>query len=261
MKRAYPKGIGVVALELLTPVVLIVLWWFGTSHSKAPYFPPLQKIVVAFRQLYLFATFQTDVLYSLWHFVVGLTAGTVIGFAIGLWLGLSPRARRNVSPITEFFRAMPIVALIPIALVMVGPGLVLEAGLIALGCSWTVMLNTADGARGVDPVMIDTGRSYGLNRAQEIRTVVIPAAMPQVLAGVRIAVGLGISVMVVSNMFANSRGLGAQVAVAQSNFQITNSWAEIIMIGLVGLVITALYNLVHYRVLAWHRGWRASADV
>jgi ABC-type nitrate/sulfonate/bicarbonate transport system permease component len=252
------RRLRLIALELVVPVALIAVWWWRSADSKSPYFPPLEKILDDFRKLYLWADFNTDVLYSLSHFAVGFAIGTAVGFAIGVALGLSDRTRRNVAPITEFFRAMPIVALIPIALVMVGPGMLLEAGLIALGCNWPVMLNTADGVRGVDPVMVETARSYGLSRRRQIRSVIIPAAMPQVLAGVRVAVGLGVAVMVVANMFAASQGLGAQVALAQGDFQITDSWAEIIMIALVGIVITALYAALHHRLLAWHRGWRAS---
>jgi len=247
------------ALELFTPIALIALWWWRSSGSKAPYFPPLSAIVSDFRAIYIWHGLRTDVAYSLGHFAVGFAFGVSLGFVTGVVLGLSARVRRNVAPVTEFFRAMPIVAIIPIGLVMVGPGLILEAGLIALGSTWAVMLNTADGVRGVDPIVVETARSYGLTRAQQLRTIIVPAAMPQVLAGVRVAVGLGVTVMIVANMFVSTEGLGAQVAIAQETFQIKDAWAGILMIAIVGIAITAVYTVIHNRLLAWHRGWRASA--
>jgi sulfonate transport system permease protein len=243
--------------ELALPVVLVVLWWFIPSNSA--YFPPLRAVMARFSAIYLWGGFRSDVVYSVWHFVVGFAAGVAIGFGAGLAVGLSDRLRRNVAPLTEFARAAPIVALIPIALVMVGPGLVLEAGLIALGCLWPVMLNTADGIRGVDLQVVEMARSYGLSRTQVIRAVLIPAAMPQVFVGVRTSVGIGIAVMVIANMFGAGQGIGAQVVLAQDGFDITGSWAGILMIAIIGIVISTVYALVEGRLLRWHRGWRGLA--
>ncbi|HVW17402.1 MAG TPA: ABC transporter permease subunit, partial [Solirubrobacteraceae bacterium] len=155
---------GLYLLELIVPIGLVFLWWLVSRHSADPYFPPLGKSWAEFKRVYIWDHFNDDVLYSLRHFAIGTVAGIVVGFLIGLAMGLSPRLRRNLAPLTEFFRATPTVALIPIFLIMFGPGMTLEAGLIGLGCNWAVMLNTADGLRGVDPVMIETARSYGLTR-------------------------------------------------------------------------------------------------
>jgi ABC-type nitrate/sulfonate/bicarbonate transport system permease component len=248
------------ALELLVPVVLIALWWYLSRNSTSPYFPPLEDSWQEFKDVYIWTGIREDVIaVSLKHFVVGFVLGVAVGFALGLLIGLSDRARRNLSPLTEFFRATPIVALIPAAMIMVGPGMALEAGLIALGSNWAVMLNTADGVRSVDPVTLDSARAYGLSRSQQIRKVIIPAAMPQVLAGVQVAVALGIAVMVVANMFVATQGLGARVVEAQVNFNPKGSWAGIFMIGIIGLLITVIYNVIHNRLLAWHRGWRGTA--
>ena len=257
---AFAKRARLFALELIVPVALLVLWWFASKDSTSPYFPPLSESWQEFKNVYIWDGFRDDVLaVSLKHFIVGFVVGVSVGFAVGLLIGLSDRARRNLAPLTEFFRATPIVALIPAALIMVGPGMTLEAGLIALGTNWSVMLNTADGVRGVDPVMIDSARAYGLSRSQQIRKIIIPAAMPQVLAGVQVAVALGIAVMVVANMFVSTEGIGYRVVEAQVNFDPKGSWAGIFMIALIGLVITVIYNTIHNRLLAWHRGWRGTA--
>ena len=246
-------------LEAIVPILLVALWWWQSADSHDVFFPPLKDSWTEFKHVYIWDRFEPDVLYSVRNFIVGFAVGCTVGFCSGIVLGLSNRTRRNVAPLTEFFRATPIVAIIPIGLSMVGPGMQLEAGLIALGVNWPVMLNTADGIRGVDPGMIETARSYGLSREQRIRKIMIPAAMPQVLSGVRISVGLGVAVMVVANMFANDHGLGARVVFAQANFDIKGSWAGIIMIAFVGIVITVIYTVIHNRLLRWHRGWRASA--
>jgi ABC-type nitrate/sulfonate/bicarbonate transport system permease component len=108
--------------------------------------------------------------------------------------------------------------------------------------------------------MVETAASYGLSRTQLIRKVLIPAAMPQVLTGVRISIGLGVAVMVVANMFGAAEGIGARVVLAQHNFDIRGTWAGIFMIAIVGMLITSVYTVIHHRLLAWHRGWRQSAS-
>jgi ABC-type nitrate/sulfonate/bicarbonate transport system permease component len=143
-------------------------------------------------------------------------------------------------------------------LVIAGPGAKMEIFSIALGSCWPILLNTVDGVRGVEPTMLENAEVYGLSRLQRVRTVVVPAAMPQVFAGLRVALAVGIAVMVVANMIGSTSGIGYLVITAQQSFDVKASWAGIVMIGLIGLLANALFVVIQHRVLAWHRGWRAA---
>jgi ABC-type nitrate/sulfonate/bicarbonate transport system permease component len=247
-------------LELLVPVLLILLWWFASANSRSIYFPSLEKILVKFADTWLFAHFMSDLVPSVATFVVGFSIALVLGVSLGALLGLSRRARRNLSPLTEFFRATPVSALVPIALILFGRGFAMEIPILAFGSLWPILLSTADGVRGVDPIMIETGRAYGLSRRQQIFKIIMPAALPQIAAGVRIAIAAAIATMVFANMFGSTNGLGYFVIVAQQRFDITGTWAGLLMIAIIGCCASLLYVLAQHWTLAWHRGWRRSTD-
>jgi sulfonate transport system permease protein len=251
---------GLVVLEWAVPVVLIALWWVLSAHSTSPYFLPLTDILNGFVQTWKGSNLTTDLLPSVLHFLVGFAIALLAGISIGLLLGLSPRARRDLSPLTEFARALPIAALVPVGLVILGPGATMETALIAFGSVWPILVASTDGVRGVDPVLLDTARAYGLSERQRIRMIILPAALPQIAAGARIGLGIGIATMVIANIFGATSGLGYFVIQAQQTFDVRGTWAGLLMIGLIGVIANGLFLIVQHRLLAWHRGWRGSTE-
>jgi sulfonate transport system permease protein len=253
MKRA------IAVLQVLAlPIVLIALWWIATDHSKSTFFPPLREIIDNFRQTWLFTDFKTDLEPSLFHFAAGLALAIVLGVLGGIPLGLSARARRDLSPITEFSRGIPFAALVPVGLVLFGPGATMEIALIAFASLWPVLLNTADGIRGVDPVLLESARVYGASSRRIIFEVALPAAMPRTFAGIRIAVALAVAGAVIANMFASNAGLGYFVVNAQAEFNVVGTWSGVLVIGLLGLTANGVFLIVEHRTLGWYRGWRRS---
>jgi sulfonate transport system permease protein len=249
----------VLAQGLVLPVALIALWWVVSDHSTSTFFPPLREIVKAFRQTWLFADVRTDLVPSVIHFVAGLALAVVLGVLCGIPLGLSSRARRNLSPITEFSRGIPFAALVPVGLVLFGPGALMEISLIAFASIWPVLLNTADGIMGVDPVLLESARVYGASPLRLVFGVALPAAMPRTFAGIRIAVALAVAATVIANMFASNAGLGFFVVQAQDEFNVLGTWSGVLVIGLLGLAANGVFLIVEHRALGWYRGWRQSS--
>jgi sulfonate transport system permease protein len=248
------------ALELVLPAALVALWWVLSADSESAYFPPLSENLTVFGETWFFESFTSDLLPSLIRFAAGFALAIVIGVLIGVALGLSPRARRDLQPVTEFFRAMPIAALVPAGLIVFGPGAKLEILTIAFAACWPILISTADGVRGVDPAMLDMARVYGVPRRERIMRVTLPAAMPRIVAGLRIALAIALATMVVANMIAGSHGLGAFIIEAQRTFDIESMWAGIIALGIIGYLFNAIFIAVQTHALAWHRGWRAATD-
>jgi sulfonate transport system permease protein len=246
------------AVELILPCLLVLAWWLGSADSTSPYFTPLSDNLKRFADTWFFERFASDALPSLTHFALGFAIAIVVGVLVGTLLGLSPRARRNLSPITEFFRAMPIAALVPAGLVILGPGSTMEVVLIAFGSCWPILVSTTDGVRGVDPVFLETARVYGLSPAQRIVRVIMPAAAPRIVAGLRIALAIALATMVISNMFSGAPGLGFFILDAERTFDTTGMWAGLILLGIVGYLLNVLFTSIESHALAWHRGWRAS---
>jgi ABC-type nitrate/sulfonate/bicarbonate transport system permease component len=242
------------------PLTLIVVWWVASGDSTSVYFPPLRDIIQAFWDNWVFERFRSDVEPSLIRFAMGLAIAIVAGVAAGVVLGLSPRARRDLLPVTEFLRATPFAALVPVALVLLGPGANMEISLIAFASWWPVLVSTADGVRGVDPLLVESARVYSVSRSRLIFRVILPAALPRIFAGIRIAVAIAVAATVIANMYASNAGLGFFVIDAQSRFDVRDTWSGVLMIGLVGLVANLAFLSVQRRALAWHSGWRSAGE-
>jgi len=248
-----------IGLEAAVPLALLAGWQLWTTHAHSPKFPRLSTILVDFRKEWLFAEFGTHVVPSLERIALGFTIGTVLGVLIGVPVGLSPLLRRLALPHIEYWRAMPPPALLPISVILLRSiGNLQKVSFIAFFCMFPVLLNTIDAVRSLDPTLVDTARSYRIPRAQRIRRIVLPAALPQMVAGMRNSLALAVIMMVLSEYFAATNGIGYVLLNSKNTFQLGPMWAAIVLIGLLGYLLNALFLLVERRVLAWHRGWRAA---
>jgi sulfonate transport system permease protein len=251
---------GHAAQAIALPIALLVIWWVATRNSTSVFFPPLQDILRQFKNDWFFSRARSDLEPTVVHFIVGLLTAVVAGVGLGILLGLSPRARRDVSPVTELLRSTPITALVPVALILLGTGFAMETSLVVFGCIWPILLSTADGIRGTDPLLMETARVYGVPRLRRVFGVALPAAMPRVFSGIRIAVAVGIAAAVIANMFASSAGLGFFVIDAQSRFDVKATWSGVLIIGVVGMLANLAFALIERHYLRWYRGWRSAAS-
>jgi ABC-type nitrate/sulfonate/bicarbonate transport system permease component len=129
--------------------------------------------------------------------------------------------------------------------------------LIAFAAVWPTLLNTLDGMRGVDAVKLDTSKVLGLSRARNVAQVVLPAAAPQIVAGLRNSLQVAIILMVVSEWEASSDGIGYYLSNAQQSFDYVGMWSGIIVLAIIGIVANLLFVVAENRALHWHYGARA----
>jgi ABC-type nitrate/sulfonate/bicarbonate transport system permease component len=250
-----------VTTEIAVPVAILVAWQLWTVHAHNPKFPRLSTILHTFREMWLFSQFGTHVVPSLERIGLGFGIAVVVGVALGIPLGLSALARKAAMPHIEFWRAMPPPALLPISIILLHSiGNLQKVSFIAFFCLFPVLLNTIDGVRGIDPTFMETARSYGLGWTESIRRVVLPAASPQIAAGMRNSLSLAVIMMVLSEYFSSTSGVGYVLLISKNTFQLGPMWAAILLIGLLGYVLNLLFGLAERRVLAWHRGWRAGFE-
>ena len=247
------------ALEIAVPIAVLAIWWAWSSGSSSFYFPPLGDILDRFRENWLFARLDDDVLPSLGRMFAGLLIALVVAICAGFVLGLSRTARRMADPVVEFLRAIPPPALIPFGIVVLGVGATMKVFIIAMVCVWPVLLNTIDGVTGIDPTLTETARSYGIGRLDRLRSVMLPAALPQIFAGIRTSLSLALILMVISEMVASTNRIGYFVLQSQRSFAIPEMWSGIILLGLLGYLLNVALTLVERVVLRWHRGARESA--
>jgi ABC-type nitrate/sulfonate/bicarbonate transport system permease component len=247
------------ALEITVPLLLLVLWGLLSANSDTYYFPPLTDILETFMDTWVFERVQSDVVPSLTRLALGYGIACAVAVTVGLALGLSRPLRRATDPIVQFLRAIPPPALLPFGILVLGVGNSMKIFIIAFVCLWPVLLNTIDGVAGVDPTLRETARVYDIGPVDRVLRVTLPAAAPQIFAGMRTALSLALILMVISEMVASTNGIGYFVLQAQRSFAIPEMWSGILLLGILGYVLNAVFLLAERRVLRWHRGSRASA--
>lgn len=251
---AWRRRGGSAALQLAVPVVIVGLWWFLSSGSTAIYYPSLETILTALRDVWFWDRFTSDALPSLWHLGLGYTIGTGAAVMIGIPLGLMPRTARALAPLLETMRAVPAIALIPAALLILGLGGTMQVVVIAAGALWPVLLNTIDGVRAIDPTVKDVAGSYRLGRREQLFRLILPAASPQIVAGMRTAVSISVVTVVVSEIIGATNGIGFQLLAAQRAFDLPGMWAAMVLLGLLGYLLNVAFGLLERSVLGWHIG-------
>jgi len=248
-----------VAAEIAVPVAILVAWQAWTAQADSTHFPKLSTILAEFQDLWLFSEFATHVVPSLQRIGAGFAIAVVVGVVLGIPIGLSRWGRAFAMPHIEYWRAMPPPALLPISIVLLKDiGDKQKITFIAFFCVFPILLNTIDGVRAIDPTLIDTARSYGVPWHERIRRLVFPAALPQIVAGMRTSLSLAVIMMVLAEYFSSTSGVGYVLLISKNTFEMAPMWAAILLIGLLGYLLNVLFLLFERRALAWHRGWRAA---
>lgn len=245
-----------IGFVLALPVVLCTLWWAASANSTDFYFPPLSRIVDSLVEEWFGPRLADDVLPSLLRLTAGYLLATVVAITLGVLIGTYRRLRDLLEPALEFFRAIPPPVVVPILMLILGIEDTMKVVVIAFGCLWPILLNTAEGVRAVDSVLSDTARTYRISGPARLRYLILPGASPQIFAGLRQGLSVAIILMVISELFAASDGLGFAVVQAQRSFAIPEMWAGMLMLGLLGFLLSVLFRIVESRRLAWYHGLR-----
>jgi NitT/TauT family transport system permease protein len=246
MRRGVPSWSSLAAgrdLVLAAAGVLLVLalWWAATALLVPPSsflarFAPDRTAVAL---LHLLGTGQLwpHVLTSLRRVAVGLAAGAAVGLPLGLAVGSLPVFGRASGPVFQFLRMVSPLSWTPLAIILLGVGDRPVYFLIAIGCVWPIVLNTAAGVAALDRRWVTVGRSLGANRWEVLRTIVWPGIRPNVLTGLRLAVGLAWIILVPAEMLGVSSGLGYFTLNTRDRLAYAELMAAILVIGALGFLI------------------------
>jgi ABC-type nitrate/sulfonate/bicarbonate transport system permease component len=238
------------------PAALFGLLWVTTDGSQSFYLPPLRRILAAFGPTWFGDRLTGDVLPSLLRLTVGYALATVLGVGLGVVIGLYRPVRALLEPVLAFLRAIPPPVLVSVLLIVAGIGSMMKVLVIVSGCVWPILLNTVEGVRGVDQVLLDTCRGYRIRGPSRLRHLVLRAASPQIVTGMRQALSIGIILMVISEMVAANSGLGFTIVEFQRSFEIPQMWSGVLLLGLIGVGLSLLFRLFERRVLRWYHGQR-----
>jgi ABC-type nitrate/sulfonate/bicarbonate transport system permease component len=255
-------GLLLFLARLLVLAVAFAGWQLGTTAAKNPYFlAPVQIASGMYHRwfdgpashLWLTADATANLLPSLGRMLGGWAIAAAAGIMLGVAIGRLPLLADLAEPLVHFGRAVPPPALVPVFLFVFKIGTPMEVAAITFGVIWPVLLNSIDGARHVDAGYTETARAFRLSPAQRLTRVILPGAAPKICAGLRLSLALALVMMIISEFVGSVDGIGNEMLTAQSTFDIPLMWQVIGLLGVLGIVLNALFALAERRILAWRR--------
>lgn len=236
-------------------LALLGLWQVSAqSWVDSPNWPPVSEILRALAAG-LGSGELTEVFGStLWRMAVGFCLGSLAGVGLGLAMASLPRLEAALTPLVELLRPIPIPAIVPPLILLLGIDDAMKIFVVSFACFFPVLVNTAGGVRAVDATALDTARTLQVGRLRTLLQVVLPASLPYVLAGMRTSLALALIVSVVAEMIAGSEGIGYYIMTMQYAMRAGDMYAAIFLLAAVGYGLNLALLGVERRLLHWwHR--------
>lgn len=236
----------------LLVVGLLVLWqvsakaWIHSSNWP-PVTEILQALVAGLRSGELLKVFGS----TLWRMAVGLAIGSILGVLLGMAMAALPRLNAALRPMVELLRPIPIPAVIPPLILLLGIDNAMKVFVAAFSSFSPVLINTMGGARAVDPTAFDVARTFQVSKVRTQIQVVFPTSLPYILAGVRTSLALSLIVSVVAEMIAGSEGIGYYIMSMQYALRASDMYAAIFLLAATGYVLNFAMLRLEHRVLHW----------
>ena len=248
-----------ITLSLTTITTIILLWWWVAAQQwVSPLFlpPPLQVLTklisIAGPQGFMDATLWQHLTASLLRILTALLAAVLIGIPVGIAMGLSPTVRGILDPLIELYRPVPPLAYLPLMVIWFGIGETSKILLIYLAIFAPVAMSTMAGVRSAKQVRIRAAEALGASRAQIVWYVILPGAMPEILTGFRIGLGVGWSTLVAAELIAATRGLGFMVQSAGEFLATDVVLAGIGVIAVIAFCLELGLRALQRRLTPWH---------
>jgi ABC-type nitrate/sulfonate/bicarbonate transport system permease component len=197
---------------------------------------------------------------SMYRLACGYAIAVLSGVAVGLLVGASRRADAILNPTIEIFRVLPIPAIVPPLIFLLGLDDALKITVIALAAFFPIALNTAAGVRAMDPVHLLVARTFRTPRSRIVFGIQLPSALPYVFAGCRISLGIALIVTVVTEMIAGSQGVGFYIVSMQYAMRPEDMYAAIILLSAIGYLLNRLFLAIESRSIHWARALEARGN-
>ncbi len=246
-------------LSFATLAVLLAIWWGVTALQLiSPLFLPppqqvLQKLIaIAGPQGFMDATLWQHLAASLTRIAIALVAATILGVPVGIAMGLSPTIRGILDPLIELYRPVPPLAWLPLVIIWFGIGETPKILLIYLAIFAPVVMSTLAGVKSAQQVRIRAAQALGASRAQVLWLVILPGALPEILTGLRIGLGVGWSTLVAAELIAATRGLGFMVQSAGEFLATDVVLAGIAVIAIIAFLLELGLRALQRRLTPWH---------
>jgi NitT/TauT family transport system permease protein len=239
---------------VLLIALLLLLWQLSAMYLvKTPTWPTVTRIFEAWSENILDGTLPHHMVATFWRQMLGYGLAILIGVGLGLVMGYYRVFYNLLEPLVEVLRPIPGPAYLPVLVLFVGIGHEMKVVLILVASVFPILLNTYSGVRAIDRVQFDTARTLGLNTLQTFRELVIPAASPQILTGMRISLAISLILAILGEMIVSNDGLGYFVLLSQRTFKVPEMYAGIFTLAIFGYALNRVFLLVEAKLVRWHQ--------
>ena len=254
------RGAARLWLPAVTIVGLLALWELAVRGGLFPerYAPPPTVILVQLLGMLVEPGVWQAVGDTLTGWGISLLISVVAGTVLGTILGRFAAASAFFRPIVEFLRPIPSIAMIPLAVLMIGSGKPTEVFLATYAGLWQMLVAAVAAVDAVDPVGLQTARSFALSRGDQVKYVMLPSMLPRLVTGVRIASSTVLIFCITAELLIGVPGLGAGLGAARGVGDMPRMYAYVVIIGVLGYALSALFKLLETRLLFWHESVRGA---
>jgi ABC-type nitrate/sulfonate/bicarbonate transport system permease component len=237
-------------------LALMIVWELSAQAGlfNALIIPPLSRIGRTFAELLWSGQIPLQILASLKRAAVGYLLAALVFIPLGIFMGLFDRVQGALEVVVEMLRPIPPPVVIPVAMLFFGLEDEMKIFVIFFSCAWPILLNTVDGVRNIDRILLSTARTFGLPRRKIIWQVILPACSPQIITGLRVSLPITLILVVISEMVGSTDGIGYFILDSQRRFRVTQMYAGMLALAILGYTLNQLFNLLHRSLLAWHWG-------
>ncbi|SDY72647.1 NitT/TauT family transport system permease protein [Variovorax sp. YR266] len=254
--KKFARGLGRVAERGIGIVIFLALWEAlpRLGIVSDAYLSPPSAVIASIAQLVDTGQLWKHMAASLQRSLWGLVLASFSGVVLGLLIGSSRRLAAIVDPVLQLFRQTSAFALFPVFILFLGIGELSKVAIIFWASFWPVLLSTVSGVKQVDRLLVNSALSMGASQRFIFFKVVLPASLPSIFTGVRLAGAYSITALVAAEMIGAHSGLGFLTLNSQETFQIPTMYAGILLLAVLGLVLNYLLALLERRLLRWRRG-------
>lgn len=261
-ENRWRKAAVALAYAIVPVAVLVAVWQWAATTWTSIFFPPPSRIwdaaVALFFSgspdtLFLTSAVTVDIAGTVSRALLGFALGSIVGIVAGAVIGRSMIVRDLTSPIVEFLRSIPATATLPLFIIVLGGDDGMRLAFIAYTVMWFVLINTAAGVSSIHGTVLDMCRTFRVPTITVFLRVMLPAALPKIFAGLRIAITVALLSAIVSELMLASNGIGYRLVIAQTQFRMGDLWAWMVVLALIGFVFNTVMEAVERRVLAWDR--------
>lgn len=243
-----------VIYALLIPAAIIAAWIYATTSGNVPpgILPSISRVWHAFLQMAKSGQLQKDLLISLTRVLKGFATSAVLGILLGSLIGMSKRAKALLLPMITVIRQIPMIAWIPLIILWCGIGEMSKIVIIVLAAFFPILVNTESGIENTPSGYLEVARLYKLNPWNTFRRVYLPHALPNILVGLKLGLGVSWMAVVASELIAATSGIGYRMSDARSLMRADIVIVCMIVIGLVGVIMDKLIGALFGAFTPWN---------